>query len=322
MSSSMNRRDFIATSAVACVTATAPLPVTASEKQQQPSLCLSCRDSNLKETGQKDCWAALQSIGAEGVEAMIDDDLALAGLFHPDRRYTAASDAGIAAVVTDMKAAGKRISALCMFNRFDIRPEFEVQWCTKAARAALALGVKVIRIDVARKKLPEDGFLDFSVRTLKQIIAATESTGVSFAIENHGATTNNPEFLKPLLDRVGSPRLGVTLDTGNLYWFGHPLSKVYTLYELFAPYVRHTHCKSIRFPESEREKARPMGWEYMKYTCPIVEGDIDFHRVVKILRAADYTGDLCIEDESLRKLPAAQRGPTLAREIKHLKECL
>ena len=122
------------------------------------------------------------------------------------------------------------------------------------------------------------------MKTLKRVIETTEDTGVAFGIENHGGTTNDPEFLKPLFDRVGSKRLGLTLDTGNFYWFGHPLSKVYELYEAFAPRVCHTHCKSIRFPETEREKQRPMGWEYGKYNCPIYEGDIDFRRVVKILR--------------------------------------
>ena len=56
---------------------------------------------------------------------------------------------------------------------------------------------------------------------MKQIIEATEATGVGLGIENHGKTTNNPEFTGPLFDRVGSDRLGLTLDTGNFYWFGH-----------------------------------------------------------------------------------------------------
>ena len=113
---------------------------------------------------------------------------------------------------------------------------------------------------------------------------------MAFGIENHGTLTNDPEFLTPLFARVGSPLLGLTLDTGNFYWFGHPLSKVYELYELFAPRVVHTHCKNIGYPESGGRNARAMGWQYDKYTCPIYEGDIDFRRVVKILRAANYAG--------------------------------
>jgi sugar phosphate isomerase/epimerase len=320
MEAPLSRREFLAGSVVAGLAAVSG--VRASAAEEKPKLCLACRDSHLKQTGQKDCWSALRAIGAEGVEASIGDDLALPGLFHPDRRYSAATPAGIETLQADMKASGRRISALCMNNRFEDRPDPEVEWGAKAARAAQALGVKAIRIDVVPHKLAAAEFLDFAVRTLKRLIEATEPTGVAFAIENHGGTTNNPDFLQPLFDRVGSPRLGLTLDTGNFYWFGHPLSKVYELYETFAGRVRHTHCKSIRFPEAEREKRRPVGWEYGKYNCPIYEGDIDFRRVVKILLAASYANDLCVEDESLDKFPADERGAILAKEIRHLKDCL
>ncbi len=197
-----------------------------------------------------------------------------------------------------------------------------MEWCGKVAKVAQALGVKAIRIDVVPRKLPPDKFLDFAVDTLKKVMAATEPTGVAFAIENHGGTTNNPDFLKPLFERVGSKLLGLTLDTGNFYWFGHPLSKVYEIYEAFAPRVFHTHCKSIGFPEGERERRRPMGWEYGKCNCPIYQGDIDFRRVVRILAAAGYSNDLCVEDESLSRFPAPDRAAVLAKELAYLKELL
>jgi sugar phosphate isomerase/epimerase len=262
----------------------------------------------------------MRSIGAEVVEATITENLTLPGLFHPGRKYTAATPAGIEQVTADANAAGCRISALCMSNHFAERPDVEVQWCGKAARAAKALGVRAIRIDVVPQRLARAEFLPLAVKTLKAVIEATEETGVAFAIENHGNTTNDPEFLKPLFDGVGSKRLGLTLDTGNFYWFGHPLSKVYALFEAFAPRVFHTHCKSIKYPEAEREKQRSLGWEYGKYTCPIYEGDIDFRRVLKILVGAGYSGDLCVEDESLGRFPAAERGKILAKEVRYLQD--
>jgi sugar phosphate isomerase/epimerase len=323
MATSLSRREFLAGSGcLAAGVAAAALAEGAPAEEKPADLCLACRDEHLKETGRRDSWAALEAIGAEGVEAAVADDLALAGLFHPDRHYSLATPAGLTAVRADMKAAGKRITALCMANRFEDRPEFELEWCAKAAAAAQALGAKAIRIDVVPHKLAAREFLDLAVRTLTKLIEATESTGVAFAVENHGGTTNRPDFLAPLFDRVGSPRLGLTLDTANFYWFGHPLSKVYELYETFAPRVRHTHCKSIRFPESEREKQRPVGWEYGKYCCPLYEGDIDFRRVLKTLRSVHYTGDLCVEDESLGKVPTGERAGVLAKEIRYLKECL
>ena len=323
MGASLNRREFLAGSGcLAAGLTAASLAGGAEAGAAAPVPRLACRDVHLRQTGRKDCWAALEAIGAEGVEAVIADDLALPDLFHPERRYSVATPAALETLRADLKAAGRRITAFCMANRFEERPDFEVDWCTRAARAAKALGVAAIRIDVVPHKLARAEFLDFAARTLARLIEVTEPTGVAFAIENHGGTTNDPAFLGPLFGRVGSPRLGLTLDTGNFYWFGHPLSKVYELYETFAPRVRHTHCKNIRFPEDQREKQRPVGWEYEKYNCPLYEGDIDFRRVVKVLRAAGYAGDLCVEDESLEKFPAAERGGILVREIRHLRDCL
>jgi len=324
MTESLTRRSFLKGSSrlLAGVGTATLFAGSAAAEENKQTLSVGCRDAHLKETGAKDCWSAMQSIGAEVVEAVINDDLALPGLFHGERKYSVATAAGIEQLAADMKAAHKRISALCMSNRFEERPDFEVQWGSKAARAAQALGVKAIRIDVVPRKLAAADFLEFAVKTLKRLVAATAETGVAFGIENHGGTTNNPEFLQPLFERVGSQRLGLTLDTGNFYWFGHPLSKVYELYEAFAPRTCHTHCKSIKFPEDQRQKRRPVGWEYGKYNCPIYEGDIDFRRVVKILRGAGYTNDLCVEDESLGKFPAGERRAILAKEIRLLKDLL
>ena len=325
MNQPLDRRRFLATSGqiAAGLGAASVLgyTATAAEQTSRQTLCISCRDAHLKQTGKPDCWSALESIGAEGVEANVAEDFSLPELYHPERKYSVANQAAKETLLADMKKANKRISALRMINRFNERPDFEIQWGTKVAQIAQELGIKAILIDVRPGKGAGSDFLDSSVATLGRLMKSAEATGVGFGIENHGTMTNTPEFLKPLFARVGSPQLGLTLDTANFYWYGHPLSKLYELYEQFAPRVFHTHCKSIRYPESEREKRRPMGWEYAKYNCPIYEGDIDFRRVVKILRAASYAGDLCLEDESLEKFQADQRQAILAKEIGHLKQC-
>ena len=42
--------------------------------------------------------------------------------------------------------------------------------------------------------------------------------------------------------------------------------------------------------------------------------------MAKILRQAGYTGDLCIENESLSRFPASQRGEILKKEIEYLRD--
>jgi sugar phosphate isomerase/epimerase len=320
----LGRREFVVQSACALAGAGATLlatrPAACEAKTQQ--IRVTCRDGHLRTTSEQDCWSALAKLGAEGVEAVVADDLSLPGLFHPGQKCSLASAEAVERVAADMQAAKLPITALCLSNRFDDRPEFELKWCTRAAEAAKTLGVKAIRIDVWPHKLPASEFLDFAVRTMKQLLEATESTGVGFGIENHGGTTNKPEFLRELFAGVGSPQLGLTLDIGNFYWFGHPLAKIYELCQEFAPRVFHTHCKNIHFPESEREKQRPIGWGYEKYCCPVDKGDVDYRRVVEILRKAGYANDMCVEDESLGKFPAAEQAGIVARELRYLKGLL
>ena len=319
MHDSCTRRDFLTASArVGASVALASLLPRFALGAAPSRLTVSIRDAMLRHTGEKDCWAALTRIESEGVEVAVSDDMALPGLFHTSEKYSLASDAGIARVKAAASAAGQKITALCMANRFAERPDREVEWCTRAAQAAQALGVAAIRIDVVPQNLARPAFLKLATATLAKLMTATESTGVAFAIENHGNTTNDPEFLRPLFAGVGSKRLGLTLDTGNFYWYGHPLTKVYELYEMFAPRVFHTHCKNIGYPADQREKQRPIGWQYGKYHGPIYAGDIDFGRVIAILKKAGYTNDLCIEDESLGN--AKNGAEILAKELRMLKK--
>ncbi len=281
---------------------------------------ITCRDVHLREVGEPDSWSAMKAVGVDGVEVLVEPDGTCAHLFAPDRKFSIGTDDGIKALGEEFRRHGKRITAFCLMNQFDVRPERELEWVTKTAQAAAALGVPAIRLDVVPHKMKNpDEFLAFAIDTGRKIVEATKGLAVRFGVENHGSVTNRPEFTRKLFDGVGSKRFGLTLDTGNFYWFGHPLSKLYGIYAEFAPWVCHTHCKSIHYPEADRDRQREMGWEYGKYHCPVYEGDIDFGRVAAILRQADYANDLCIEDESLGKFPKEKRGEILKKEADFLR---
>ena len=206
-----------------------------------------------------------------------------------------------------------------MSNRFDEQLEQELESARGLVKAAQQLGVDVIRIDVVPRKLSGDQFLPFAIDTCKRLCAIAEGTPIRFGVENHGKITNNPQFLEKLFDGVGSEKLGLTLDCANFYWWGLPVKDLYPIYEKFAPRVVHTHCKSIRYPADKKNVRREIGWEYGKYNCPIYEGDLDFKRIVEILRKANYRGDLCVEDESLGKYPKNEQADILRKEIALLK---
>ena len=280
---------------------------------------IACRDSHLKATGKPDSWSALKEIGAAGVEVEVSPDLTCPALYAPNETYSLATASGIAALKDKLAGQGLVVTGFLMHNRFDERLDEELEWTRKLVKAAGALDVKVIRIDIVSRKTKGEEFHAFAAKLCKQLCAITDGTSVRYGIENHGSVTNDPQFLQRLFDAVDSPHLGLTLDTANFYWYGHPLDELYKNFERFAPKVFHTHCKSIRYPEDKKNVRRPMGWEYAKYACPIYEGDIDFRKVAAILRKAGYSGDLCLEDESLEKFPEAERAEVLKKEIAMLK---
>jgi sugar phosphate isomerase/epimerase len=284
-----------------------------------PNLPVGCRDAMLRPLD-PECWTAAREVAAEVIEVTVNDQFALPSLSHPQQPYSIATPEGVHRLTEDLQGAGVRISAFCVESRFDTRPDFECEFTAKLAHIAQQMAIPAIRLDVLTFKMQPREFVATAVSLVKRVIAATEDTNVRFGTENHGPRGNDPSFLLPLIDGVASKRFGVTLDTGNLYWFGRPLSQVYDLMEKLAPHAVHTHCKNIAYPAEKREEQRPTGWEYARYEAPVDRGDIDFTKVVKILRAAGYTGDLCVENETLNRLPAAERAPVLAAEIAYLKK--
>ncbi len=290
-----------------------------STKQSKPWI-IACRDSLLKATQKPDCWSAMKELGVTGVEVEVNPELECPVLYHRMKKYSLASASDIQVLRDDLSKNGLFITAFLMHNRFDERLEEELEWTKKLVDAAEKLDTRVIRIDVVPRRTRREEFLPFAIRVCKQLCDIVEGTSVRYGIENHGSITNDPEFLEELFDGVGSPDLGLTLDTANFYWYGHPLEKLYKIFERFASRAFHTHCKSIRYPPDKKNTQRPRGWEYGKYSAPIYEGDIDFKKVVKILRKVNYEGDLCLENETLGKYPENEHTEILKKEIALLKK--
>lgn len=311
----LNRRHFLQATALATAAAAARAGAWAAAVTPPPRWPVTCRDNLLKLTGQPDCWAAMKFLQVNGVEVEVTEELACNSLFHPTQKYSLATADGLKRVRDEFQRHGMVISAFCMHNRLDERLDLEIEWAGKLAQAAEQLQVGVIRIDVYPRRLKGDEILPFAVNACRRLCQAAEGTAVRYGIENHGRITNDPAFLEKLFDAVGSPKLGLTLDFMNFYWFGHPLKDLDGIYTKFAGRAFHTHCKNLRYPPDKKDAPRPMGWEYAKHAAALYDGDINYQRVAGILRRAGYRGDLCLENECLNNYPKDQHADVLKREI-------
>ncbi len=236
------------------------------------------------------------------------------------------SEQAIEAWAEHLAEHGIRASAFLLmndFNRQDV--EAEVAWVTAVVKAAGQLAIPAVRIDAAmsgESEMSLDARVQRFADCMKRVLDATDYHIVELGIENHGRQGNDPDFLDRVLDSVGSPRLGLTLDTGNFYWAGHPLDRVYEIIEHFAGRVKHTHAKNIAYPEEVQQVQRELGWRYGDFVSPLPDGDIDHFKVARILEKAGYDGDLCLEDESLGRFPKHEWDDILLRDADHFRGVL
>jgi sugar phosphate isomerase/epimerase len=267
----------------------------------------------------------LRELGVQAVELNYGRDREVTALDASEQRRLDSPEA-VRRYKEHLDEHGVRPSAFLLATNFN-QPhlEAEVGWVIGAVRAAHMLGMAAVRVDSAmsgERELPMEQRVARYVEGIKRVLQQTADTPVALGVENHGFQGNDPEWLDSLFARVDSPRFGMTLDTGNFYWAGHPLDRVYQILEHFAPLTKHTHAKNIAYPPQMRNTQREMGYEYGKYVAPLDEGDIDHRRVARILKQAGYEGDLCIEDESLGHYTEAEQREVLRRDVEHFREVL
>lgn len=274
----------------------------------------------------EDPWQALKEVGVSAIEIEIGKDYKTINF--PGQKaevFDLSTEEQIASFSENLRKNDILHCAFLMHNNFDTGDlDEEINWTVGVCKIAEKLGVKAVRIDLAThsEETKPDIFIPQATSAVKKILSLTEDTGINLGMENHGRLANEKEFLDKILQQVDSDRLGLTLDTGNFYWYGYPLSQLYEIMKYYARGVKHTHIKNIRYPAEKREIKREIGWEYGKFVSPIYEGDVDHKRVVSILKEAGYDGDITIEDESLSKFPKEEKGEILKKDVTYLNEII
>ncbi len=115
--------------------------------------------------------------------------------------------------------------------------------------------------------------LGWCVDSIQKCLPAAQEAGVLLALENHWGLTTSPEVLLQIHKAVGSPWLGINLDTGNFP--GDPYAGIETL----APYASIVQAKTYYG-----------GGEW--YTL-----ELDYKRIAGILRKAGFRGWVSLEME-------------------------
>ncbi len=269
-------------------------------------------------------FASLQRLDARSVDIVLGRDMSTPH-FAAQRGepYDFGQPGDRASLVNRLQETGMDVCCLSLSTRF-AEPDLDeqIEWMAAAAEAARDVDAPTVRIDpwFEPRLTAKDKFLERMAAAVQSVLARTKET--DFAAENHGPVANQPEFLHALLERVGSERFGLALDPGNFYWAGEPLERVFELVQGFAPFAKHVHAKNIAYPEERRNVRREVGWEYGTYVCPLPDGDIDWKRIVRLLREEGYERALAVEDESLGEASEPNVLNVLMSDVEYLQTIL
>jgi sugar phosphate isomerase/epimerase len=160
-------------------------------------------------------------------------------------------------------------------------PKIEPETFRKAIHHAQTLGATTIRCVISGvlcgDRRPLGGLagwqrqLEQTATYLKAIMPWAEEAGMYVGVENHQDATSDD--LLWLCDEVGSPHLGVTLDTGNPLAVGEdPV----LFAEKILPRLVHVHLKDYRMAATDEG--------YRLFHCPIGSGVVDFPALFRLFQ--------------------------------------
>ena len=208
-------------------------------------------------------WNA--SIGIHGIE-IVDNQLPSVERSFLDELRRRADDAGAPVV------------AIAAENDFTVtdRAEWQrqVERVTMLLRdVAVPLGCAVLRVNAGWADAG-DNAPERVIEAVGRLVPVAAEVKIPLAVENHGGISSDPEVILRIVNAVGSPWFGTCPDFGNF-----PDETRYECVAKVAPHAKHVHAKSYEFDNRGEETK------------------LDYARVLRILREADYDGWLSIEFE-------------------------
>jgi len=225
------------------------------------------------------------------------DLLALAGYYH-----AVSLDDDPMEIRGWLHELGLRPSAISAHSPL-MRPEVSIPYLTKAIRFASDLGAPVVTTDEGGQPdwMSESEAFQIMRYTIRQVMRSAERYGIAVGLEPHRKLSVRKETFLRILELSDSPCWKVNWDTGNFFLGGQ--DDPYDALEAVADRLCHLHAKDISIEQAESERGVVTG---TAVGCACGEGEIDFPRVVEILRRHHFQGVMCVEcgkvDEAQRSL--------------------
>lgn len=181
--------------------------------------------------------------------------------------------------------------------------EQEIERVKREVDIAAALGVKLMRHDVATSK--DTSILQFAWELPRFVEACTRiadyaaAFGITTSVENHGYYIQASDRVQALIHGVNRPNFRTTLDIGNFLCVDEdPVTAVRNNIS----YASIVHIKDFyRRPEANNPGEgwfQSSGGNYLRGAI-VGHGDIDIRTVLKTVHKSGYDGYLSIEFEGM-----------------------
>ncbi|WP_433749453.1 sugar phosphate isomerase/epimerase family protein [Paenibacillus amylolyticus] len=191
--------------------------------------------------------------------------------------------------------------------------EQEIQNVMRHVDVAAALGVKLMRHDVAFRPAPEGTVAQFEidlpvlVKACQRIADYAAGFGITTSVENHGYYVQSSERIQRLLHETARENFRTTLDVGNFLCVDEdPVSAV----KNNIPYASIVHAKDFYWRPSYRNPGE--GWfqtshgNYLRGAI-VGHGDINMPEVFRVLKQSGYDGYISVEFEGMEDCKTASR---------------
>jgi len=180
------------------------------------------------------------------------------------------------------------LSGYCDFAMLDADAlDAEVERLLVTCRVAAELGAPVVRAFSGDVKpgVTLEAARPHIIAAFRKAARAAEVLGVTLGIENHGRLINDGPALAALVEEVGAPNLGFTIDTGNFAWAGHDAAQVQADFAAVLPRIVNVHVKDGV-------------WTGDSFSfVPAGEGELPLAWLLQQLAARGYDGMVCSEFE-------------------------
>lgn len=169
-----------------------------------------------------------------------------------------------------------------------------------AMRGALALGVKRLRVNVARY----DGSEPFMPvwrkdrEQYKRVAELAEKLDVQALIELHlGSVCPSASSGRMYVDGMDPKHVGIIHDVGNMVYEGFENYRMGL--EILGEYLAHVHVKNARWFPQEHRQDGSVTWKCD--AAPVHKGVADIRDFFKALRAVGYDDWISLEDFSTER---------------------